>query len=75
MPKDTPPIASTARRAFKHGSVVLTDPNPDMTPEQVKTFYATQHPELLNAGVGSPETDLKAGTVTYTFVANYGRKG
>ncbi len=67
--------ATVARRLFKHNQTTLADPNPDMTPEQVKTFYATSHPELLNAGIGSPQTDLLAGTVTYTFITNYGRKG
>ena len=53
----------------------LDDPNPNMTPEQVKQFYAPQHAELLNAGVGSPKRDLKAGTETIEFITNYGRKG
>lgn len=63
------------KRVFKLGSKTLDDPNPNMTPEQVKGFYAPQHAELLNAGIGSPKRDLKAGTETIEFITNYGRKG
>lgn len=63
------------KRVFKFDGKVLADPNPDMTPEQVKGFYAPQHPELTTAGIGTPVTDLKAGTVTTEFIKNYGRKG
>ncbi len=63
------------KRLFVFGSKKLADPNPNMSPEQVKQFYATDHPELLTAGIGSPKEDLKAGTVTYEFITNYGRKG
>ncbi len=63
------------KRLFKFGGKTLQDPNPKMNPEQVKTFLAAQHPELLTAGIGSPVQDLKAGTVTIEFIVSYGRKG
>ena len=69
------PPSKSVTRVFKFGSTTLSDPNPQMTPEQVRDFYAPQHPALLNAGIGSPVTDLKAGTVTTEFITNYGRKG
>jgi PRTRC genetic system protein C len=76
MPKDTPTgTAQALKRVFKFDGKVLDDPNPTMTPEQVKAFYAPQHPELATAGIGSPVTELKAATVTTEFIKNYGRKG
>ncbi|MCD0160700.1 PRTRC system protein C [Deinococcus sp. 14RED07] len=62
-------------RKFEFDGHTLADPNPKMTPEQVKQFYVPTHPELTTAGIGSPVTDLKAGTITITFIKNYGRKG
>lgn len=67
--------AKPMKRVFKFDGRVLDDPNPDMSPEQVKNFYAPHHAELLNAGIGSPVTDLKAGTITIEFIKSYGRKG
>ncbi|GGS03402.1 PRTRC system protein C [Deinococcus sedimenti] len=75
MTNPTPGQPQALKRVFKFGDQVLDDPNPNMTPEQVKGFYAPQHPELTTAGIGSPVTDLKAGTVTTEFIKNYGRKG
>ena len=67
--------ARPMKRVFKFDGKVLDDPNPKSTPEQVKTFYAPTYPELLNAGIGSPVTDLQAGTVTIEFIKSFGRKG
>ena len=36
-------------REFKFDKIILPDPDPDMTAEEVKIFYANQYPELLNA--------------------------
>jgi len=36
-------------REFKLDKISLPDPDPDMTAEEVKLFYANQYPELLNA--------------------------
>lgn len=72
---DTTPKAKAMQRIFKFNGKILPDPNPAMTPEQVKGFYAPRHPELLNAGIGSPVQDLTAGTETTEFIKNYGRKG
>ena len=68
-------MTQTLTRIFKLGTQTLDDPNPNMTPEQVRQFYTAQHPSLLNAGIGSPARDLKAGTETIEFITNYGRKG
>ncbi len=60
-------------RVFKYNSVTLPDPNPDLGPDQVREFYATQYGELLNSVVEGPVT--KAGTATYTFTRAVGSKG
>lgn len=42
-------------RSFKmnldNKKLTLTDPNPQMTPEEVCQFYANQYPELTNANI------------------------
>lgn len=60
-------------RSFKYNSVTLLDPNPALSPDQVREFFATQYPELNNAVVEGPLT--KNGTVTYTFTRAAGAKG
>ncbi|KQR25542.1 PRTRC system protein C [Deinococcus sp. Leaf326] len=68
-------VVRAIKRLFKFDGKTLDDPNPSSTPEQVKAFYAPAHPELLTAGIGSPVTDLKAGTSTIEFIKSFGRKG
>jgi PRTRC genetic system protein C len=63
----------TIARKFKYNSVTLPDPNADMSPEEVREFFATQFPELLNAVVEGPVT--KDNTSTYTFTRAAGAKG
>lgn len=60
-------------RSFKYNSVTLPDPNPALSADQIREFYATQYPELNNAVVEGPVT--KNGTVTYTFTRAAGAKG
>jgi PRTRC genetic system protein C len=60
-------------RKFKYNSVDLHDPNASLSADDVRQFYATQYPELLNAVVEGPVT--KAGVATYTFMRAAGAKG
>lgn len=60
-------------RKFKYNSVDLHDPNPSLSADDVRQFYATQYPELLNAVVEGPVT--KAGVATFTFTRAAGAKG
>jgi PRTRC genetic system protein C len=60
-------------RKFKYNSVTLPDPNPDLSPEQIREFYATQYPELNNAVVEGPVTKNEVATWTFTRAA--GAKG
>lgn len=60
-------------RKFKYNSVNLADPNPALSPEQVKEFFAAHYPELNNAVVEGPVT--KDGVATYSFLRAAGAKG
>lgn len=60
-------------RGFKVGNRVLPDPNPSLSPAQVKDLYATQYPELASAAVEGPE--LRNGQQVYTFPRQVGTKG
>lgn len=53
--------------------VILKDPNPSMTPEEVAKFYASEYPELTNALIEGPTIkDDKAG---YSFTTKAGKLG
>jgi len=60
-------------RSFKFNKRVLPDPNPKLSPLQVRDFYATQYPELASAAVEGPE--LKNGQQVYSFARQVGTKG
>lgn len=64
----------TLTRSFKHGSLALPDPDPKMTADQVKDFYATTlYTELTNAAIEGPET--KGDKLVYEFRRAVGTKG
>ncbi len=63
----------TAVRAFKFNGIALQDPDPKMTPQQVKDFYAGIYPELTNAEIEGPEQ--KGATLQYEFRKAVGTKG
>ncbi|MBN9424727.1 MAG: hypothetical protein BGO63_10495 [Candidatus Accumulibacter sp. 66-26] len=45
----------TIERRFMHGGRTLPDPDPSMSPDDVRAFYSAIHPELLNAVVTGGE--------------------
>lgn len=60
-------------RKFKYDSVMLPDPNPAFTIAQVRDFFASSRPDILNAEIEGPTVD---GNVhTYTFRRAVGTKG
>lgn len=61
-----------ALREFKYGTLVLADPDPSQTPEEVKAFYANIYPELNNAAI---ETERKGATTVHVFRKAVGTKG
>lgn len=63
----------TAVRVFNYGSMALKDPDPKMTPEEVKEFYSSVYPELTQSVIEGPE--YGEGTITYSFEKTVGTKG
>lgn len=64
---------SIIKRSFKYNGLTLTDPLAEKTADQVRKFYASQFPELINSVVEGPVT--KNGVSTYTFIRAVGSKG
>jgi PRTRC genetic system protein C len=60
-------------RSFTYNGVKLPDPDPRMTPEEVKTIYSHQYPELATAAIAGPEGS--GDTLQYSFVRAIGTKG
>lgn len=62
MSEVTTATEKRVRRVFMYNGARLGDPDPNMTPMQVKEHYTRQFPEMLNATVkmyegGTKETD------------------
>lgn len=64
---------SPITRSFRFNKRVFPDPNPKLSPAQVKDLYAAQFPELASAAVEGPE--LKDGKQVYTLARQVGTKG
>lgn len=64
---------NTIERTFKYDSLILEDPNPEWTPEEVKNHYANVYSELTQATVEGPETNEDR--IEYKFVKMFGTKG
>ncbi len=60
-------------RSYRFNKRVLPDPNPKLSPAQVKDLYSAQFPELASAAVEGPE--LKGGQQVYGFARQVGTKG
>ncbi len=60
-------------RGFCYNNQELGDPNPSLSPEQVKEIYAATRPELATAGIEGPE--IVRGRRVYRFVRQVGTKG
>lgn len=60
-------------RRFRYNGITMSDPSPQKTIDQIRLFFATQYPELLNSVIEGPVT--KDGTSTYTFARAVGSKG
>jgi PRTRC genetic system protein C len=65
-------IALVEREFVYHGTT-LADPNPKLSIEEVRTFYATQFPELTTAAITGPETI--GDHLRYRFERAIGSKG
>jgi len=60
-------------REFVYHDAVLADPKPKFSIEEVRSFYATQFPELTNAAVTGPESIGER--LRYNFERAIGSKG
>jgi PRTRC genetic system protein C len=60
-------------REFVYHGTTLADPNPNFSIEEVRSFYATQFPELTNAAITGPETVGER--LRYSFERAIGSKG
>jgi PRTRC genetic system protein C len=65
--------AKVMSRNFTYKGVKLPDPDPRMTPEEVKNLYSNQYPELASAAITGPETS--GDHLQYSFVRAIGTKG
>jgi PRTRC genetic system protein C len=67
-------VSERIRREFRFGSLVLADPDPAKSPDEVRKHYgANGHPQLTNGSVGEPKTEN--GRQVYEFSAAVGKKG
>lgn len=53
--------------------VELKDPNPNMSPEEVIKFYASEYPELTNATLSGPK--VVGESAQYSLKETVGTKG
>jgi PRTRC genetic system protein C len=70
-------VSTEVKRVFKFKKsgkdVVLDDPNPAFTAEEVLSFYSGAYPELTTSNVGTPT--IKDDEAVYEFVTTVGTKG
>ncbi len=65
---------TTLERTFNYNGVALPDIDPKMSPDEVKSFYAsTMYPELTSAVVEGP--DDSNSKLKYSFRKAVGTKG
>jgi len=65
--------AKPLSRSFTYNGVKLPDPDPRMTPEEVKSLYSHQYHELATAAISGPEAS--GDQMQYSFVRAIGTKG
>ena len=65
--------AKPLSRSFTYNGVKLPDPDPRMAPEEVKSLYSHQYPELATAAISGPE--VSGDQMQYSFVRAIGTKG
>jgi PRTRC genetic system protein C len=65
--------ANPVRRVFLYNGRTLVDPDPSLTPDQVKAFYSNMYPDLASAVI--EDGRFEAETQTYEFRRAIGTKG
>lgn len=66
-------VISSVRREFVYNGTSIPDPDPKMTPEQVRDTLVTVYPEIATATLAGPEP--KGDAVRYSFSRAIGSKG
>jgi len=69
-----PLLTANLEREFiiEKSKTKLTDPNPEMSPDHVMDFYASQYPELTTATVHGPQ--IENDKLVYQFKTTVGTK-
>ena len=65
--------ANPLKRLFTYLGMNLPDPNPRLTVEDVRAFYATQFPEIVTAAISGPE--VVGDRLVSRLVKSIGTKG
>jgi PRTRC genetic system protein C len=65
--------ARVLQRTFSYMGLHLADPDPALTPEQVRDAYAAQYPEITTAVIEGP--DASGDKLVYKFTRAIGTKG
>ena len=65
--------ASALRREFVYNGSVVPDPNPSLSPEQVRDTLTAAYPEIATAALAGPE--IHGDAARYTFTRAIGSKG
>lgn len=60
-------------REFSFNGVKLPDPDPKLSPEQVRSVLATMYPDIATASITGPEA--VGNKLRYNFVRAIGAKG
>jgi PRTRC genetic system protein C len=60
-------------RSFSYMGLQLADPDPALTPEQVRDAYSAQYPEITTAVIEGP--DASGDKLVYKFTRAIGTKG
>ena len=60
-------------RVFEFNGVRLPDPDPKLSPEEVRNLYAHQYPDIATAAITGPET--VGDKLRYQFTRAIGAKG
>jgi len=66
-------VKVSVNRIFKYNALILDDPDPKWSLEEVKDFYANAYPELTQSIIEGP--DVSDEGLTYTFRKSVGTKG
>lgn len=68
-----PIVTRALERSFCYNGLYLPDPDPQLTPEQVRDLYAATYPEITTAAIEGPEATGE--TMQYKFTRAIGTKG